>query len=936
MTRYLSHLCVLATFLIGGMGLSSCLEFHTKTYHVGVSLGSGSRHHRQMTKEMEREADNDNCIILDARIAEGDVERQLEDIRDLADGDLDLLIVCALDPVTMTPEIEKLFNKGIPVLLVDNLLTNDSYTAFIGSDYYDMGRMMGDYLEKQVKARGNVIVLSGGTSKQAVQAGSAGIFSIIREMEHLHPVKQIEAEDAPTVTREMESVLKGEIHIDYILSENYELASGALEAMKKTGAEKIPVLTGDVLGYNSEAVKALNEGKLSAVVESVTNGERVLRLAREILEGGHFQRYNNPTVNVLDARNTELLSTLSAEMEAEKARRDEVNDGYDELVTSIQKHRNINILIAVLIFILMLSVWLLIRYLNKRKKHLDELSTDKKYVEKERSELKSRTRQQSLTLEQGRRFVSSVSHDLRAPLTLIIEPMRRLQASEKLSPEDRQLVELMAPNVRMQYRLVRQLSDIMNYRRGTMRLELEKFDFAETIGYWLDQFAAQAVPKHLTFTSKFEEGDYTMEGDSEKIVRLVYDLLGYSFKFTPVNGSVSFHAAIEEKGDGRRLVITIADTGIGIQKGTKLHFFESYKSDNNTAGSSAMGLMLAKYFTELHHGRITVASNPKGRGTVVTVKLPMHQPNTEGTARDAMTFYHEEEEQLAREMMKIMTDVTSQETPTMQHDVIVTVEEESDTSNGLDAQDSKPEILIVENSHSMRKYLHLMLSGEYNVTDATNGQEALQLTMHRMPALVITESLMPVMDGIELCKRLKSDAQTAHIPVIMVTAYFDQERLEQAYTAGVDSFIPKPFQGEVLKAAIQSILDNRERMRVRYGKDNEDKHEFTVKEKTWVEKLYRYIREHLSDPGFTVEEMGRASGLGRVQFYRRCKQLTGYSPNELIRNMRLKRAFTLLSTTDMTISEVAYSVGFASPSYFTRCYRDHFGQTPKERIKDTK
>ena len=936
MPRILNFLfCVLTSFLLG-MGATGCMELSKPAYRVGVSFGSRSSHHQQLLKEMEREADNANCIELDARIADGNSEQQLADIRALAESDVDMLIICAGNPVAMAPLVEEIFDQGISVLLVDNVLPKDCYTAFIGADSYDMGRTMGEYLVKAYGTKGNLVTVSSDTGRPNVAAGQAGLLNKLRDYPDMHIVAQIEAPNADAAAQRMSEVIESQKHIDFILAESNELAQGALKAMNSHGAEKVPVIVADKEGYRSDALKALNVGTVSGVVESLTGGEHVIRLARKILGGNQFSRYNYSVNNVIDAGNEDLLTTLRADMEDEMKNNDEMNRLYDDLQESVLKNRYINILVAVLIFALLLSVWMLVRYLGNRKENLEKLSIDKSRVEKERSRLKNQNREQSSAIEHGRRFVSSVSHDLRTPLTLILDPMRQLQASKTLSQEDRRLVNLMVPNVRMQYRLVRQLSDIIHYQNETNRLNLTKFDFAKIIGYWIDQFRNQAVPKHLTFTAEFAEGDYRMTGDEEKITRMIYDLLGYSFKFTPINGSVTFRAEVEGTGEKRILVVTISDTGIGIPKGVKRHFFNPYMSENETAGASSMGLLLAKMFTELHHGEISASDNPVGRGTVVTVRIPMSLPSAAGSSLES-NIYLEEENRLTREMMESMSDITSIETPTMRHEVIVNVDSEISGESG-DTQ--RPELLIVTDNHALRQYLRQLLNDTYNVVEAANGQEGFQIAVRRMPALVITEGMMPVLNGWELAAKLRDDRQTVFIPVIMLTAYSDNDHMKKAYEAGVETYITKPFHGEVLKAAVRNLLENISR---KNGGSNgsatpetHQRNDFTKAEQTWTEKLYAYIQDHISDPDITVEELGREFKLGRVQFYRRCKQLTSMAPNELIRTVRLKRAFTLLSTTDMSISEVAYAVGFSSPSYFSRCYRDYFGQTPKERVNETK
>ena len=246
-------------------------------------------------------------------------------------------------------------------------------------------------------------------------------------------------------------------------------------------------------------------------------------------------------------------------------------------------------------------------------------------------------------------------------------------------------------------------------------------------------------------------------------------------------------------------------------------------------------------------------------------------------------------------------------------------------------------VLVIDDNQDVRDYVRLLLEREYRVLEASNGQEGLQQAMKYVPDAIICDVMMPVMDGMECCRRLKSEVQTSHIPVMMLTAYTMDEQKVQGYECGADSYILKPFSAKLLQVRLRNLIDNRRRLQSFFADRSALKQEsISEVDKGFVEKLRELIEARLGDAGLSVEDLGGELGLGRVQLYRKSKALTGYSPNELLRIARLKRAASLLASTDKTIAEITYEVGFSAPSYFTKCYKDYFGESPTDFLKRMK
>lgn len=335
-------------------------------------------------------------------------------------------------------------------------------------------------------------------------------------------------------------------------------------------------------------------------------------------------------------------------------------------------------------------------------------------------------------------------------------------------------------------------------------------------------------------------------------------------------------------------------------------FDRFYKIDMHHAGSG-IGLALVKAFVEMHGGTIAVESDEK-LGTIFTVELPVQSCETVATEPD-----------------DILVSPDFRTT-----DILLTEEEE--LVKGYDS--SKPSVLVIDDNEDIRSYVHTLLHTDYTVIEAVDGSEGIRKAMKYVPDLIISDVMMPGIDGIECCRRLKSELQTCHIPVILLTACSLDEQRIQGYDGGADSYISKPFSSQLLMARVRNLIDSHRRLKQFFG-DGQTlaKEDVCDMDKDFVERFKSLIEEKMGDSGLNVEDLGKEMGLSRVQLYRKIKSLTNYSPNELLRIARLKKAASLLASSDMTVAEIGYEVGFSSPSYFTKCYKEQFGESPTDFLK---
>ena len=436
-------------------------------------------------------------------------------------------------------------------------------------------------------------------------------------------------------------------------------------------------------------------------------------------------------------------------------------------------------------------------------------------------------------------------------------------------------------------------------------------DLLQCLENWNESFQAAARKKHIRFSfDHMPDTNYRTQADVEKLERIYFNLLSNAFKFTPENGKVTVRLFALEKEGTPFFRFPVANAGSLISaEHIRSSFDRFYKIDMHHAGSG-IGLALVKAFVEMHGGTIQVESDEK-QGTMFTVDLPSccctSSPDTSSMDMSSMgTSGHESPVEL--------------------------LEGEEEEERNYDS--SRMSVLVIDDNADIRSYIHGLLSAEYSVIEAANGSEGIRKAMKYVPDLIISDVMMPGIDGIECCRRLKSELQTCHIPVILLTACSLDEQRIQGYDGGADSYISKPFSSQLLLARIHNLIDSHQRLKQFFGdRQTLAKEDICDLDKDFVEKFKALIEEKMGDSELNVEDLGREMGLSRVQLYRKIKSLTNYAPNELLRMSRLKRAASLLASSGMTVAEIAYEVGFTSPSYFTKCYKEQFGESPTEFLK---
>ena len=908
MKQYLS-------LIIALLLLAACGQPKAK-YVIGVSQCSQDNWRDKLNRELKTsEYFNDS---LDVRLASAndDSEKQIAQINQfIADG-VDLLIVAPNQYNSITSAVIKAHERGIPVILYDRKVNTDKYTAFIGGDNYGIGKAMGRFIGQRLKGKGRVVEIRGLEGSSPAADRHRGFVDGLKD----YPGVQLVASEPGNWKEEsgaaaMERILNKVTAFDYVFGQNDRMALGAYHVLKRRGMEKQVRLTGvDALAVKGGGLELVRDSVLEASYLYPTKGDAVIALALKILRHQSYDRDNRLSTTIVTRDNVELMLMEAKDVERQNANLDLLHRKVDTYFNQYSMQRWFMGLLIVALAVIVIAAAVTYRAYLSKTRLSEQLAHSNGELQRLNAEVRDMTQAQ-LT------FFTNVSHELRTPLTLIADPVDHLLDTQEVRGEARKVLEMVRRNVQLLSQLVNEILDFRKIQNGKMQLRLTRFSLASALSQWASAFDAAAQGKQVTLgTVSRVEGDDDIVADHEKLSHLYRNLLSNALKYTPAGGAVT--TTLTAEGDS--YVISVRDTGKGINARDLPNVFERFYQARGASGGTGIGLAIVKAFTELHHGEVSVESE-EGRGTCFTVRLPRRQ---EGVVEEAAT--------------------PGDEAPAVEAGLYaaapVNVEQHLSDVVATDDND-KPEVLVIDDNDDVRTYVRTLLKDHCHVTEARDGKSGLALARKTVPDLVVCDVMMPVMDGLEFTRQLKADTATSHIPVILLTARTLDEQQAEGYATGADSYITKPFSGKVLLTRIDNLLSSRRQLRQLFAGSAPQADSQAAapggdvaaagqgvgdRDVLFIGRLRETIQRNLGDSELSVEHIGEEMGLSRVQLYRKVKALTGQSPVELLRTARLQRGKRLLETTDMTIAEVAYDVGFSSPSYFTKCFKDEFGVSPRE------
>lgn len=880
-----------------------------KKYIIGVSQCSMDAWREKLNSELQTAEYLNDSIEVRLASADDDNDSQLSQINYFIDQGVSLLIVSPNQVNTISPALERAQQKGIPVILVDRKTQSKKYTAFIGCDNYLLGKLVGDYIAQRLKGKGRIVEIRGLDNSSPAIDRHRGFVDAL----NAYPDLQIVASESgdwkeQSGSEVMKRVLSKTQDFDYVFAQNDRMAYGAYKVACEHGLQdKCRFVGVDGLAGKHGGLELVRQGVLEASMLYPTKGDEVIALAMKILRHEPFVRDNYLSTSIVTRNNAELILMEAKDSEQQRSSLDMLHRKVSQYNSAYHVQRFFTLgLVLLVVLIVVVAIYMFRSYLVKTR--LNE------QLAQSNDELK-RLNEEVLELTHSRLvFFTNISHELRTPLTLIADPVEMLLDDRSIKGRSRELLQMVQRNALSLQQLVGSILDFRKIQNGKMELSLSRFDLPEALQQWTGDFAMTAQRKKIQLqldTTHFSSSADVV-ADKEKLARIVFNLLSNALKYTPAGGFI--HVSLADEGE--RLRIEVKDSGKGIDKEELTKVFERFFQAKGAASGTGIGLALVKSFVELHHGEVRVESEP-GKGTCFIVLLPRQQ---EG-------FVEEPQSEAADKSSSFSDDGSLQYI------------DDGERHGGklqqiISEHGEKPTILIIDDNNDIRQYERTLLQDYYFVLEASDGREGLEIARKEVPDLVICDVMMPVMDGLEFTQQLKTNTATSHIPVIMLTAKNLEEHRAEGYEQGADSYITKPFHSKVLLARVENLLHQRAHLRQLFaqgaaeGKETEEVSRLDDRDKVFVKQLHDIIKSNMGNSDFGVEDIGAEIGLSRVQLYRKVKAITGSSVVDLLRKARLAKARRLLEANSMNISEVAYEVGFSSPSYFTKCFKDEYGMLP--------
>lgn len=862
---------------------SACSDNNTKKYVIGVSQCSEDIWRDKLNDELVMSTYQHDNVSLKFASANDNDKLQKQQIEQFIKEGVNLLIVSPNQIHTISSVIDKAYDAGIPVILFDRKTDSKKYTAFIGADNYEAGHEMGLFIAHQLGGKGNVVEIGGLKGSSPAIERDRGFTEALKAYPDIKIVGRYytdwQEERAAVV---MDSILAQGIKIDYVFGQNDRIAAGARKLAMKRGEKAMKFVGIDALPVAGGGMEDVRDGRLVASYIYPTRGDLVMQLALNILEKKPFHRDNYLKGTLVTIDNANALLLQNEEIMKQTARLQSLHGKVDNYLAQYN-HQKVYFLLFSIIVILVIGI-LVYAYRSIVTRHR---------IEEE-------------TITAKFQFFTNISHELRTPLTLIADPVDYIIRDSNLNAQQRDMLQIVQRNVAVLTRLVSEILDFRKVQNGKMKLHLSDFDLIECMQQWIGLFTVSAQKKNISLQLEAPK-TIPMRADHDKLERICYNLLTNAMKYTPNGGKITFAATVE----GDKVKIEVSDNGIGIAADEQAYIFDRFYQAKNAGQGTGIGLALVKAFTDLHHGEATVESK-EGEGSRFTIVLPLSQAGELSTSKSQQPY------------SPVVEISSTEEVPNQARHIDDLV---------LPDEAARPEVLIIDDNSDIRSYLRRALSSTYKVSEAVDGKSGLEMARRIVPDLVISDIMMPVMDGLEFCSQLKQDKAISHIPVILLTARSLDEQRAEGYKHGADAYIAKPFSLELLLSRIDNLIESRKKLSQMFSNTDENgvyEKLSNETDKSFVTQLRKIIQENLGNSEFNVERIGDEIGLSRVQLYRKVKALTGHSPVEMLRKARLMRARHLLRTTEKSVSEVAYSVGFSTPSYFSKCYKDEFGESPKK------
>jgi len=864
-----------------------------------------------MLEGMKRElAFHDNLKFI-YKQADNSSKKQIEQVNELLNDGIDLLIISPNEAQPLTPIVEEVFNKGIPVIVIDRKVSSTLYTAYVGADNYEVGKLAGEYAVSLLNKKGLITEVLGLAGSSPAIERHQGFADAISKYPDIKIALKINGDWLKTKAfNEANEKIDDLKNTNLVFAQNDMMALATKEAIDKNGiTSPIKIIGIDASPGKDAGIDFVSQKKITASVLYPTGGEEAIRIALKILNKEIYEKQNILNTLIVDSSNVRLMKLQTDKIISQQNDIERQQTEYNEQkrVYNNQKAFS-NILFAALLLVIILAITALYSW-KKNKKVTEKLLLQNLEISSQKNKLIEMSVVAESAHQAKLNFFTNISHEFKTPLTLILTPVDDLLETPNIKPNTRETLHLIQRNVLRLYKLVTQLMDFRKIEVNKMLLKASENDLVAFTKEIVNTYEVLARKQHISLQFFTTEKKIAVWFDPNMIDKVIFNLISNAFKFTKENGYIY----VKVSSSNNYAEIAVEDNGVGMSPDAIVHAFEPFfQGEYENYKGTGLGLALSKEFMELHHGTIHVTSE-KWKGTKFEIRFPLGSEH----------FNSYELEPEAAPTKAIEEDAKMYTT-----ELLTTFENVDETKN---SKEKKYCILIIEDNEDLRSYLKLKLGNEFDILETGNGNKAIELAFENMPDLILSDIVLPGKNGIELTQIFKSDIRTAHIPVILLTARSSDLQKIEGLKSQADAYLTKPFNITELKQTINNLIANRDKVKGHYSSEtfSEEKSQATKKtDRKFISEFSLIVETHLSNEKLGVEDICKEMSISRIQLYRKVKKILNCSVNDYIVNTRLQKAKYFLQYEDFSISEIAYKTGFSSAAYFSTVFKTKFGVTP--------
>ena len=879
-------------------------------YVIGFSQCTNDLWRQIMMIQMKAEAAKYPELSIVVSNAHNNTQLQIDQIREFIEAKVDLLIISPNESEPVTPIAVEAFDMGIPTIIWDRKIHSDHYTTCISADNYDIGRDVGRYINTLLPEGSTILEITGLMSSSPAVERHKGFLA---EASESYSVHTISGDWKPEVAKERIEAIGQYRNIDLIFAHNDDMALAAYDAINEAdslSAQRIKFIGIDAL----VGVDAVLDGRLQASFLYPTGGDKVMAIARRILLGKRVEKSYQLQSALVDSHNA---YTLKAQQEQIVSYQEQINkqktvlEQYDRSVDNLKY----SLWAVIIIALIAGGMGIYAIRLNLRLRRRNEILTAKNTeIEIATRELMDKHAQIENVTAHKLQFFTNITHEIRTPLTLIVGQVETLLQVQTFTPNIYHKILGIYKNSLQLRELITELLDFRKQEQGHMKIKVSRHNLVNFLYENYLLFLEYASSKQINFKFNKQSDDIEVWYDQKQMQKVVNNLLSNALKHTKAEDTISINVSQENK----YVIIEIKDTGTGIAAAEidKIfdRFYQTERLDSlNTGAGTGIGLALTKGIIELHHGTIRVESEPgKGSRFIITLKSGNQ---------------HFTEEQIIRDN----TDTNIQQQPeTIVPTVEILPDSEWKEEDNKRIEDAK--MLIVEDNESIKQMLVGIFETFYQVSTASDGVEALEMIQKDMPSIILSDVVMPRMSGTELCKQIKTDFNTCHIPVVLLTARTAIEHNIEGLKIGADDYITKPFNTNLLISRCNNLVNSRRLLQEKFSKQPQAFAQMLATnpmDKEMLDRAMAIIERHLDNTDFNVNIFAREMGMARTNLFTKLKAVTGQTPNDFILSIRLKKGAVMLrNNPELNITEISDRIGFSSSRYFSKCFKEIYHVSP--------